>query len=89
MTWARPVPDGVDPRPRAHPDVIAEDRAHTAARHAGTCPAWNTRQGGKHCTCTLDPADVAAVWAGRRRMAAARLDAGVQLDDLDRQALDR
>jgi len=34
-------------------------------------------------------ADVAAVWAGRRRMAAARLDAGIDLDDLDRQALDR
>lgn len=64
-----------------HPDSIAHDRAH-----ARLC-------GGRHdddeCPAVVDPDDLAQVWAGRARMAAARHAAGVELDDIDRQALDR
>lgn len=67
---------------RFHPDAIAAARAHKrdcAGPHApgDTCPA------------KPDPDDVAQIWAGRARMAAARRDAGVPLDAIDREALRR
>jgi hypothetical protein len=67
-----------------HPEAIARTRAHQR-RHPGACAADRDRTAG--CDCLPHPADLAAVWAGRARMAAARAAAGQPLDDLDRQAL--
>jgi hypothetical protein len=66
-----------------HPDTIAATRAHQ--HHCGT----RAHPTGETCPAQPDPADVAGIWAGRARMAAARRAAGVPLDDLDRQALVR
>lgn len=91
--WAegppRALPDGWTPpaardhRAQFHPDNIARDRAHA---NTPSCPA-NDRNQPEPCTCQPDPDDLAAVWAGRARMAAARKAAGKPLDDIDRQAL--
>lgn len=78
-----------------HPEAIARARAHAAAR--GSCPGRSARPATKRrpaqpaepCTCTPDPTDLVAVWAGRARMARARRAAGVTLDALDVEALDR
>jgi hypothetical protein len=75
----------VDTSNRSHPDVIARDRAHRDGDQV--CPARKDAQAA--CTCKPDPADLAAVWQGRARMAAARRQARVMLDAVDRQALDR
>jgi hypothetical protein len=64
-----------------HPDDIARRRAH-GRRPCVIAP-------GTPCVCRPDPADLAEVWSGRARMAAARRDAGRPLDDIDRQALRR
>jgi hypothetical protein len=64
-----------------HPETIAATHAHRRDCGGGTHPA------GEECPAQPDPADVADIWAGRARMAAARLAAGRPLDDLDRQAL--
>lgn len=66
------------------PAAIARDRAHAST---STCPARDDRDA--PCTCTPDPDDLDAVWAGRARMAHARQAAGVPLDDIDRQAITR
>jgi hypothetical protein len=66
-----------------HPHTIAATRAHQ--HHCGT----RTHPLGETCPARPDPADVAEVWTGRARMAAARRAAGQPLDDLDRQALTR
>jgi hypothetical protein len=66
-----------------HPDTIAATRAHQ--RHCGS----RTHPVGETCPARPEPDDIAAVWAGRARMAAARRAAGQPLDDLDRQALAR
>jgi hypothetical protein len=67
-----------------HPQAIARDRAH---QRTPTCPARKP-QGGE-CTCAYDPLDLADVWAGRARMARARTAAGLTLNRLDREALQR
>jgi hypothetical protein len=66
-----------------HPETIAATRAHQ--RHCG----GRTHPHGEVCPARPDPEDLAAIWAGRARMAAARRAAGRPLDDLDRQALVR
>ncbi len=72
---------------RAHPDVIAVTRAHQR-RKRGTC-ASDDRMTDLPCDCRADPDDLAAVWAGRARMAAARRAAGQPLDTVDHLALTR
>jgi hypothetical protein len=75
-----------------HPETIAQTRAHQR-RRPGTCA--KDKAGSKaerrrvDCTCRPDPEDLAAVWAGRARMARARRNTGQPLDDIDRQALAR
>lgn len=62
------------------PDLLAASRAHDqqcGGRH----------QAGEDCPAVIDPGDLAAVWAGRARMARARKTAGVALNDGDRAAL--
>jgi hypothetical protein len=76
-------PGRLSPCPIVAPGHVCPER--------GTC---RRRKGGRAgppvpCTCTPDPADLAELWAGRARMAAARLAAGVALDALDREALAR
>ena len=66
-----------------NPDTVAATRAHQ--HHCGA----RSHPSGETCPARPDPADVAAVWAGRVRMAAAHRSAGQPLDDLDRQALAR
>jgi hypothetical protein len=66
-----------------HPETVAATHAHR--RDCG----GRTHPPGEECPARPDPADVADTWAGRARMAAARLAAGRLLDDLDRQALTR
>jgi hypothetical protein len=66
-----------------HPDTVAATRAHQ--RNCG----GRTHLAGETCPAQPDPDDVAGIWAGWARMAAARRAAGVPLDDLDRQALAR
>jgi hypothetical protein len=73
-----------DPYLFAHPERIARARAHSA-RHRGACA--NDRDRAEPCDCAPFPAGLAALWAGRARMAAARAAAGRPLDDLDREAL--
>lgn len=69
------------------PDVIARRRQH-ARRDRRPCPADDrTTTPRPACECTPPAEDLAAVWAGRRRMAAAREAAGKPLDDVDRAAL--
>jgi len=65
-----------------HPDVIAAARAHQrdcVREHAS----------GETCPAKPDPDDLAQIWAGRARMAAARRDAGLPLGAIDREALRR
>jgi hypothetical protein len=72
---------------RSHPSAIAVDRAH---RRTPTCPAHKPKsKRTEDCTCTADPADLAAIWAGRARMARARTAAGRPLDRLDHEAVQR
>jgi hypothetical protein len=66
-----------------HPETIAASRAHQ--RHCG----GRAHQPGDACSARPDSADVAEVWAGRARMAAARRAAGQPLDHVDHQALAR
>jgi hypothetical protein len=66
-----------------HPEHITATRAHQ--HHCGTC----THPNGETCPAQPDRADLACIWAGRARMAAAGRAAGRPLDDLDRQALAR
>lgn len=64
------------------PETVCATRAHEqqcAGRHPD----------GEPCTAVPTAADVAAVWAGRARMAEARVAAGRPLDANDRRALDR
>lgn len=68
-----------------HPDTIATSRAHAASPH---CPAHRTKNPGV-CRCSPDPDDLAAVWAGRYRMARARRAAGRPLDPTDLEAIAR
>lgn len=68
-----------------HPETLATTRAHDR-RQPGTCAA-DDRQTPRPCDCRPDPDDLAAVWAGRRRMATARQAAGQPLDATDHQAL--
>jgi hypothetical protein len=68
----------LDPERLFHPETIARARAHDrSCRHGRNDP----------CPAEPDPADLAAIWAGRARMARARRAAGAPLSDLDRQAL--
>jgi hypothetical protein len=78
-TW----PDPVDRTRLFHPETIATARAHDRD--------WpeSKHRCDKPCTAKADPADTDALWAGRARMATARLAAGVPLDDLDHEALRR
>jgi hypothetical protein len=62
-----------------HPEAIARQRAH----QRGCTHGPDTR-----CPAVPDPGDLAELWAGRARMATARLTAGQPLDRLDRHALD-
>jgi hypothetical protein len=66
-----------------HPETIAATRAHR--RDCG----GRTHPPGDECPARPDPDEVAGIWAGRARMAAARRAAGVPLDDIDSQALAR
>ena len=75
-----------------HPNTIAQHRAHER-RRPGTCAKdqadSKTERLGTACSCRPDPEDLAAIWAGRARMARARRSTGQPLDDIDRQALTR
>lgn len=75
-----------------HPSTIARHRAHER-RRPGTCAKDDAgSKAERHrtdCTCQPDPEDLAAIWAGRARMARARRNTGQVLDDIDRQALAR
>jgi hypothetical protein len=73
-----------DPDLFAHPERIAQARAHSACDR-GACAHDQDRT--QPCDCEPAPAEVAALWAGRARMAAARAAAGQLPDDLDREAL--
>lgn len=72
-----------------NPRVIARSRAHFARRPGTSSPCPAATLGADHCTCEPTPEDLADVWQGRARMAAARRAAGARLDAYDRQALDR
>jgi hypothetical protein len=67
---------------RFHPDAIAAARAHERECTRNHAP-------GETCPAQPDPDDLAQLWAGRARMAAARRDADIPLDDIDREALRR
>jgi hypothetical protein len=69
-------------RDRFHPDAIAASRAHDRYCARGHAP-------GEPCPAPPDPDDLAQIWAGRARMAAARRAAGAPLGDIDREALRR
>jgi hypothetical protein len=73
-----------DPYLWPHPERLAQARAHQA-RHRGVCA--NDRDRGEPCDCQPNPAVLAALWAGRARMAGGRSGGGHLLNDLDRQAL--
>jgi hypothetical protein len=75
-------PDPIDTARLFHPDTIAAVRAHD--RH---CAGKHRR--GETCTAQVDPDDLAALWAGRARMARARRAAGQPLNDVDHEALRR
>jgi hypothetical protein len=77
-TWERP-----DLSRLFHPDTIAATRAHQ--RHCG----GRTHPLGDQCPSRPHPADLAAIWDGRARMAAARRAAGQPLDPIDVEALAR
>jgi len=66
-----------------HPDTIAATRAHQ--RQCGA----RAHAAGEACPARPDPEQLAGIWAGRARLAAARQAAGQPLDDADRQALAR
>jgi hypothetical protein len=66
-----------------HPETIAATQAHR--RHCG----GRHHPPGDECPARPNPEELADIWAGRARMAAARLAAGRPLDDIDRQALAR
>lgn len=84
------VPAGPVDRARLfHPHAIAVARAHER-RWPGSCASDDTVTTPRPpCDCQPDPEDLAQVWAGRARMAAARRAAGVALDDVDLEALQR
>lgn len=70
----------LDPEALFAPETIAAQRAHAAqcrGHHGDAEP----------CPAVVDPGDLAAVRAGRARMARARRAAGVELDAGDRAAL--
>lgn len=75
-----------------HPNTIARHRAHER-RRPGSCAkdkaASKADRRSVECSCRPDPEDLAAIWAGRARMARARRNTGQVLDDIDRQALAR
>jgi hypothetical protein len=75
-------PDPVDLARLFHPDTIAAARAHERS-----CTGKHRK--GEPCTATVDPDDLAALWAGRARMARARRAAGQPLNDVDLDALRR
>jgi hypothetical protein len=66
-----------------HPETIAATRVHE--RGCG----GHAHGVGEACPACPDPEELAGIWAGRARMAAARRAAGQPLDDIDRQALAR
>jgi hypothetical protein len=75
-------PEPVDLARLFHPDTIAAARAHERSctgkhRKDETCPAQ------------VNASDLAAIWAGRARMARARRTAGQPLNDVDLEALRR
>jgi hypothetical protein len=78
--------EGWEPADRSrlfHPETIAATHAHRR-----DCDG-RTHAAGEACPARPDPDELAGIWAGRARMAAARLAAGQPLDDIDRQALAR
>lgn len=77
-TWPQPL----EVAGRTHPDTIARARAHDR-----TCPARHPES--EACPAQVDAEDLAELWDGRARMAAARGAAGVPLDDIDLEALAR
>lgn len=77
-TWPQPL----DVAGRSHPDTIAGARAHDR-----TCSGSHPE--GEACPAPVDAEDLADMWVGRARMAAARRAAGVPLDDIDLEALAR
>ena len=66
-----------------HPETIAATHAHRRDCGGRTHPPHD------ECPARPDPDELADIWAGRARMAAARRAAGQPLDDIDRQALAR
>lgn len=79
-----------DPREVFHPTWIARARAHDRRRRGSCAKDQADNRADRRrtaCTCAIDPDDLAAVWAGRARMARARRNTGQPLDDMDRQAL--
>lgn len=71
-----------------HPATIARARRHADRGGRPRCAADGKAGRDAVCTCEPDPATLAECWAGRARMARARRAAGVELDAVDRQALD-
>jgi hypothetical protein len=75
-----------------HPNAIGKARAHER-RVRGTCgiDAATSKKERRElaCTCVVDPADLADIWAGRARMAAARRVVGAPLDRIDIEAIER
>jgi hypothetical protein len=67
-----------------HPDVVARSRAHE--RH---CRDEAAHKGDEPCPAEADPDDLEAIWAGRARMAWARVAAGVAVDRIDQEAIER
>lgn len=98
--WAEaPVdlPDDLPPRKGGHvdmaalfhPETIARTRAH-ADPDTRTLHRCATRDDpDAACDCPPHLGQLDNVWAGRARMAAARRDAGMPLDQADRHALTR
>lgn len=72
---------------RAHPEEIARSRAH-ASRERRTVHRCASADGAP-CDCPPGLGDLADVWRGRARMAAARRAAGQPLDPTDHEALRR
>lgn len=67
-----------------HPDVVARSRAHDRQ-----CSGEATHKGVEPCFAEVDPDDLEAIWAGRARMAWARVGAGVAVDRIDQEAIGR
>jgi hypothetical protein len=70
-----------------HPETMARSLAH-GRRRRGSC-ASDLAPNVEGCDCEADPEELELIWTGKARMANARLVGGVDLNDIDREALRR